>query len=346
MTKQRFTHHVLFWLAYYSWSVIVSASYDYVFFRAFMSEAVNLPLKIVSTYFILYYLLPRYFRKKKYKQFFLYFLLVILCGAFIFRITQGFLILPLLYEERPFTPWDLGRYLWSVFELFSVAAIALSIKIFKMKYEQDSKEQELQKEKLQAELNFLKAQINPHFLFNTLNNIYGLALKNSAQTPEAILKLSELLRFIVYDGSSETIPIEHEVKLLEDYIELEKLRYGERLCISFDKRIDDAGQRLSPLILLPFIENSFKHGAGGARFNAFIAMDLHLHDGLLLFSVTNSKNNGDSFTDGLGLKNIKRQLELTYGVHHRLAIQNSGDRFSVDLQVNLKDHAAAQLSYH
>jgi len=311
-----------------------------------MSEAFNLPLKILLTYFVLYYLLPNYFQRRKYKMFFLLFFLAIGCGGIIFRITQGFIILPWFYPERAFTPWDLGRFLWPLFEVFSITAIAVSIKIFKLKYESDKHEDELQKEKLRAELSFLKAQINPHFLFNTLNNIYGLSLKNSPQTSEAILKLSGLLHFIVYDGASETIGIEEEIKILEDYIELEKLRYGQRVNITFNKKIDNKAQQLSPLLFLPFIENSFKHGAGETRVESFIRIDLSLQADQLLFSVSNGKDETNHTKEGIGLKNIKRQLELAYGKFHHLEIHNREDNFKVHLKIDLKGHAEAQLLNH
>jgi len=243
--KKRLLRHLLFWIVYYLWIAYISASYDYNYSRAFISEGITLPLKILVTSIILYYLLPRYVLTKKYKQLILYFSLLAFVSGFIYRVLQGQIILPIYFPERPFTPWDGGRFMWAVFDIFSVSAIALTIKLFLMKFESMKREKDLEKEKLQTELGFLKAQINPHFLFNTLNNIYGLSLKNSSKTSDSILKSSELLRFILHDGSQPEIKIEDEIKIINDYIELEKLRYGDRLNIIFEKEIDGTSRILA-----------------------------------------------------------------------------------------------------
>ena len=341
--KKRLPFHILFWLIYYLWSSYVTASFDYKFYRAFMSEAITLPLKIVVAYFLLYYLLPKYILTGKYKKLIIIFFLLALIAGFIFRVLQGAIILPVFYPQRPFTPWDIGRFMWALFEIFSISAILLSIKLFILKFESMQREKELENEKLQTELSFLKAQINPHFLFNTLNNIYGLSLKNSPQTSDSILKLSELLRFILHDGSMSEIKIIDEIKIINDYIELEKLRYGERLNINFKIDIDNQNQMIAPLILLSFIENSFKHGASESRFNSSINISLLLKNGYLTFSVINSKEGGSYNDNGIGLKNIRRQLELIYESRHSINIQNSNDLFELKLTINLLEHANIKL---
>ena len=341
--KKRQLFHILFWLIYYLWSSYVTASFDYKFYRAFMSEAITLPLKIVVAYFLLYYLLPKYILTGRYRKLIIIFFLLALTAGFIFRILQGVIILPIFYPQRPFTPWDIGRFMWALFEIFSISAILLSIKLFILKFESMQREKELENEKLQTELSFLKAQINPHFLFNTLNNIYGLSLKNSPQTSDSILKLSELLRFILYDGSMPEIKIIDEIKIINDYIELEKLRYGERLNINFKIDIDNQNQMIAPLILLSFIENSFKHGASESRFNSSINISLLLKNGYLTFSVINSKEGGGYNDNGIGLKNIRRQLELIYESRHSINIQNLKNIFELKLTVNLLEHANIKL---
>ena len=341
--KKRQLFHILFWLIYYLWSSYVTASFDYKFYRAFMSEAITLPLKIVVAYFLLYYLLPKYILTGRYRKLIIIFFLLALTAGFIFRILQGAIILPVFYPQRPFTPWDIGRFMWALFEIFSISAILLSIKLFILKFESMQREKELENEKLQTELSFLKAQINPHFLFNTLNNIYGLSLKNSPQTSDSILKLSELLRFILYDGSMPEIKIIDEIKIINDYIELEKLRYGERLNINFKIDIDNQNQMIAPLILLSFIENSFKHGASESRFNSSINISLLLKNGYLTFSVINSKEGGGYNDNGIGLKNIRRQLELIYESRHSINIQNLKNIFELKLTVNLLEHANIKL---
>ncbi len=253
---------------------------------------------------------------------------------------------PYFYPESEFHFWNFAKMLWGTFDIFSVAAIAVSIKLFKLKYEGVEREHELQKEKLQTELSFLKAQINPHFLFNTLNNIYGLSLKNSPQTPDAILKLSELLQFMVHDGAAAEIRLADEIKTLKDYIELEKLRYGNRLQVDLSLDIDNEDQMIAPLLLIPFVENSFKHGVSESRFNSTISIALKLRNGQLHFNVKNSREGNDLNTAGIGLKNISRQLELIYGNDHQLTIKSLETTFEVFLVINLNAHAHAQLPHH
>lgn len=141
---------------------------------------------------------------------------------------------------------------------------------------------------MNTELQMLRNQINPHFLFNTLNNIYALTRKKSDKAPEVVMKLSELLSFMLYKSRVDTITLQEEIRVLEDYIELERIRYNERLTVSFTKQIDDPSQRIIPLLFLPLVENAFKHGVSESRFDSFVHIDLKLKDGFLNFSIENS----------------------------------------------------------
>jgi LytS/YehU family sensor histidine kinase len=195
------------------------------------------------------------------------------------------------------------------------------------------------KEKLETELKFLKNQTNPHFLFNTLNNIYALARKKSDSTPDVVMKLSKMLRFMLYESGKPFITIGEETMLIEDYLDLEKIRYNERLDISFKKEIDNMHEEVSPLLLLPFVENAFKHGVSETRFNSFVNIELLLEKGVLHFDVKNSKENagiasGDS---KIGLCNVRRQLELMYR-QFDLQVYDTEDSFSVSLIIQLNSH--------
>jgi len=292
----------------------------------------------------MYYVFPLYFEKRQDVQFILILSSLIIISTFTHRIIIYKFIQPLFYTEYTIEFWNYGKLLYGVFDVFSVAAIAISIKLFKSRYESIQREKELENEKLLAELSFLKAQINPHFLFNTLNNIYALSLKNSSETSNSILKLSELLRFMIHDGSLKKIKFSEEINTLNDYIELEKLRYGDRLNIIFEKEIDNEDEMIAPLLLLPFVENSFKHGASESRFASTINISLKQKNGILTFKVINSKENEEFNKNGIGLKNIKRQLELIYGKHHWLEIKNSPQLFEVHLTINNAAHAKTELS--
>ena len=210
-----------------------------------------------------------------------------------------------------------------------------------MQIEHLRNEKDLVREKLGTELEFLKNQINPHFLFNTLNNIYSLSRKKSDKAPEIVLKLSKLLRFILYESGKETITIAEEIRILEDYVELEKIRYNDRLKLTFDKQIDDMKQLITPLILLPFIENAFKHGVSETTEETSIAISIVLKNGNLSFFVNNSKeyDGANDVREKIGLSNVRRQLELMYR-DFTLVIDNLADNFNVDLKINLNSHAA------
>jgi len=344
LIKTKITYHILFWLIYYLSIGLITSSYDDDFLKAFIIDGLQLPLKILLTYFILYYLFPTYFLKKKHKQLVLLFIPTVILAGIIYRLIQGLLVFPCFYPKMAFTPLNFGRFIWALFDIFFPVVIAMSIMLFKSKSESIQREQELQKEKLHAELSFLKAQTNPHFLFNTLNNIYGLALVNSPQVPNSILKLSELFRFILRNGTVSEIKLEDEIKIITDYIELEKLRYGNRLNITFDIETDNPKEMIAPLLLLPFVENSFKHGASESRFNSFINIKLKLVNQHLFFTIANSKElQKESNENGIGIQNVLRQLQLIYGTCHQLTIQNSSTEFLVTLTINLKEYEKNQM---
>ena len=200
--------------------------------------------------------------------------------------------------------------------------------------------QQLRIEKQQAELNYLKSQTNPHFLFNTLNNIYSLAKDKSDLAPESILRLSKILRFMLYETGGAYIAIEQEVKIITDYIELEKLRYDESLRINFNHDIEDMKQALPPLLLIPLVENAFKHGVSETRAHPFVDIHLSVNKRQLAFVV---KNSTESFTgegivkENIGLSNLKRQLELLY-TDYNLFLQHDPSVFTATLKINLASH--------
>jgi LytS/YehU family sensor histidine kinase len=225
-----------------------------------------------------------------------------------------------------------------------VSGVAIAMKLLRMQLGGKDREKNLLRDKLEAELKFLRHQTNPHFLFNTLNNIYALARKKSDNTAEVVMKLSKLLRFMLYESKNDLITISEELKILDDYLELERIRYSERLTIVFNKAIDDDQQKIAPLLLLPFIENAFKHGASESRFDSFIHIDIRLQQGSLTFGIENTKENGDAteVVDNIGLGNVRRQLELMYK-EYDLTVENQNNLFRVQLVLNLNSHAKIQL---
>ena len=200
--------------------------------------------------------------------------------------------------------------------------------------------QRLRIEKQEAELNYLKSQTNPHFLFNTLNNIYSLARDKSDLAPESVLRLSKILRFMLYETSGEYIAIEQELKIISDYIALEKLRYDESLHINFNYDIEDMKQATPPLLLIPLVENAFKHGASETRTHPFVDIHLSVKNRQLALFV---KNSADGFRgeekvkENIGLSNLRRQLELLF-TDYNLSIEQGGSAFTATLKINLASH--------
>ena len=200
--------------------------------------------------------------------------------------------------------------------------------------------QQLRIEKQEAELNYLKSQTNPHFLFNTLNNIYSLARDKSNLAPESILRLSKILRFMLYETGGTHIFIEQELKIISDYIALEKLRYDETLQVDFNFEIDDPKQLLPPLLLIPLVQNAFKHGVSETRTQPFIDIHLLSNQRQLQFTVKNSTDNSSHerlVKENIGLSNLRRQLELLY-TDYNLSVQQGDDIFTVILKINLASH--------
>jgi len=307
------------------------------FFRYFISELMFFPWKIISFYVLIYFLRPKYFRKGEYLKFGLYSLLTISICLLGHRTLVPYANHIVTGEISDFNVYSIRRLLYTLTDILPAIGLAASVKLLLGNIESQRKEQALVKEKLESELNFLKAQTNPHFLFNTLNNLYGLARKSDANTAPSIMKLSNIMRYILYECSAPRIPVENEVKVVEDYIELERLRYDDQLNVTFNKEVDNWKQEIAPLILLPFIENAFKHGISESRFESFIEIDLKLSAKKLHFKIRNSQSEEEEApsTEGIGLKNIKRQLDLLYDKNYTLNIKSDQSIFEVELLIQL-----------
>jgi two-component system, LytTR family, sensor kinase len=199
--------------------------------------------------------------------------------------------------------------------------------------------EKLRIEKQEAELNYLKSQTNPHFLFNTLNNIYSLTLIKSDLAPEAVMRLSKILRYMLNEASGEYISIEQELKVINDYIALEKLRYDESLRVNFSHNVEDVKQSLPPLLLMPLVENAFKHGVSETRTNPFVDIHLSVQNRQLTFSIRNSSEivQDQQVKENIGLSNLRRQLELLYK-QYDLSAGYDTNGFKAVLRINLASH--------
>jgi two-component system LytT family sensor kinase len=208
-------------------------------------------------------------------------------------------------------------------------------------------EQQLRIEKQEAELNYLRSQTNPHFLFNTLNNIYSLARDKSDVAPESILRLSKILRYMLYETGGAFIPVEQELKIITDYIALEKLRYDESLRVNFNYDVEDMKQSLPPLLLMPLVENAFKHGVSETRGNPFVDIHLSIRNRQLILVVKNSTEvNREErvIKENIGLSNLRRQLELLYK-DYNLSVEHGDFIFSAVLKINLASYVQNKLHH-
>ncbi len=299
--------------------------------------------KIILTYYVLYGILPKLFSNKRDRQRnIIYLLLALTAASFVYRVLVVFLIDPVIYKGLMAVPryFRLLSFMLSIMDMGFAVGAATAIKLVRLQLASKENEKNLVKEKLETELKFLRNQTNPHFLFNTLNNIYALARKKSDETPEVVMKLSKLLRFMLYETKRTVIPIGDEMKMLDDYIELERIRYNGRLTINFLREVDNESELISPLLLLPFVENAFKHGASESRFESFIHIVLKLQNSVLHFNIENTKEPGgeEYVTENIGLSNVKRQLELMYK-EYDMQVQNEKTLFKVNLTINLLSHA-------
>lgn len=340
--------HVFFWGAYIPLNAVLACIIQNQPFSQFgnavLRETFSLPIKIPFVYFFFYFVIPLYLDRNKAGKLILMSVIAFVVTTILYRALSAWFIFPYFNPEIKvnfFRPQSLLLY---VFDLFITLTPAVGIKMIRVHYKSLEFEQQLIREKLESELNFLRAQTNPHFLFNTLNNLYGLARKKSDQTPEAIMMLSKIMRFMLYECKAPRIAVTDEAKVIRDYIDLEKLRYNDRLSVTYQEDTQTSGASIAPLLLLPFVENSFKHGASSTTGKVEIRVNLHLTGNKLLFSVENtidadqpktSTANGNYSSNGIGLKNIRRQLDLIYPERHLLKIQQEDGMYKAHLEIDL-----------
>lgn len=218
---------------------------------------------------------------------------------------------------------------------FVIIALSIPVIISNQWYRQNSRIANLEKEKSETELSLLKQQINPHFFFNTLNNLYALSITNDKQTPEVILQLSELMRYVIYKGKENLVPLHEEIKYIEDYIQLQQIRLHKQLDFTFEKQVETINLEIPPLLFITFVENAFKHGIEPAEGACYLHLSLHCNENSLTFTCTNSVDEANTAPKGIGLENLRRRLELRYPNQHQLDINTDKNSFFASLKVDL-----------
>ena len=309
-----------------------------ILFAASLLTLVHMAL----VYGILYLFLPRYLSKNKNWIVITSLLLLFICLiAFInyFNFVLNFYISTRMgyfpaMPEMDFIIRAWGRQI--LFNYPTIAGLALAIKLLKNWYLKQKEAAQVAREKINAELQLLKAQVHPHFLFNTLNNIYSFIINDSPAAAEAITKLSDLLRYIIYECNQPVVKLEKELTMIKDYIDLEKIRYGKSFNMSLHIMGNANNKMICPLLLIPFLENSFKHGASQMLTHPWVNLEIIIEEDILYFNLSNSKpglSGEKAVTKGLGLNNVKKRLAILYGGRHSLNITEDALRFNVSLKV-------------
>lgn len=307
---------------------------------------------IAFTYLFIYYILPRYYTYKKKWITTTGIFLLLLLALFVLNYCVVYLIhlhnsnqdskagVPLLQIDT------LDRvksvFFQIAFNLTTVVGIAVIIKLMKRWLHKQKETALIIEEKGRAELQLLKAQVHPHFLFNSLNNIYAFALEGSSKAPEMIQKLVGLLKYMLQECKQPLVSVATELEMISDYVSLEIIRYGDRLKIAMEFPPAGHTQQIAPLLLIPFVENSFKHGTSKMLARPYVQLDISIQQNILFFTLTNSKpivsdEIVPNVNRGLGLKNVKKRLSLLYPNRHELRIIEKPTTYTVWLKIVLSD---------
>ncbi|MBT1701851.1 sensor histidine kinase [Chryseosolibacter indicus] len=335
--RNRLLQHALFWVAHIVFYGTLYGSFQDNYRQTFLEELMYTPGRMAFTYFTLYVLLPKFLLADRYIEFTLYLIFSSFIAGLVQRYVAYTIHYPLYFPEYLKDPFFYIPKIIKMFVgIYPVTFVALVIKLLKYWYADQQAQQILKQEKLQAELKFLKTQIHPHFLFNTLNNLYALTLKKSDKAPETVLKLSELINYMLYECKSDEVPLSKEINFIRNYVDIEKMRYGDKLDVDLRVTGQVNDKLIAPLILLPFVENSFKHGASENLLQSWVKITVDSHPKHLIVKVENSKSgeNGHNGDEGIGIQNVKRRLALLYPEKHELKIINGEETFLIVLSIN------------
>ncbi|MGK2863400.1 MAG: sensor histidine kinase [Chitinophagaceae bacterium] len=352
--KYRFARHLVFWG---SWWLFCG------FLYAFMPYSLNigygkgllisltdafifLPSHIFFAYSLMYFVIPWFMVKNKYLMTALWvFLLCIITATIAALITNYVLTLGRKFLldaglRLNIRPKDSSFYYSLLAGLrggITIGGLAAAIKIMKYYYLKEQRNIQLQKENLESQLQLLKAQVHPHFLFNTLNNIYSYTQHGSPVASNMLTRLSDILRYILYEGNHPIVPLSKELKMLKDYISLEQVRYGNKLDVHFDlpEKTDDL--YIAPLLLLPLVENCFKHGTSHMLDQPWISLHIHIEETMMSMKLLNGKLHGLKVDPqpGIGLQNVKKRLNLLYPDKYDFLISAEEEVFIVNLKIKL-----------
>ncbi|WP_224996415.1 sensor histidine kinase [Cesiribacter sp. SM1] len=340
--------HLLFWCVAAAFLLYFFGHYTDNYRYTSIFVCLLMPIAIGTTYLINYFLIPTYLLQKRYLRFAWYFIFALIISIWgEMLVVMWALIVLADYQYSNMAPLTADIFFLGV-ALYFVVLFSTSVKLLQYWYQGQQHISELRSKQLEsalklreAELQLLKGQIHPHFLFNTLNNLYGLALEKSGLMPDAILRLSGLLDALLYRSQDQLVPLTTELKLIEDYVSLEKLRFEDRLQLEWQVQGPVDAYAIAPFLLFPFIENAFKHGFSENTGQLELQVEARVDKGQLCFKASNSVvpaavPANASPAGGIGLQNVQRRLELQYPQKHRLHIQQRATSYQVELLLSLE----------
>ena len=337
-------HHILFWFFYFLLNTLRWGNYFDDYLYSLKTNVIGFPVHMILVYLNIFILMPRLVFKRKYFSYIIALIASLLLMVFIkFNLTY-YLVSENIWPEGPAVINDFTfSYAIDMMigELY-VTTFVTAIKITMDWQEEQKRTAALEKMQSDTELKFLRTQISPHFFFNTLNNIYSLAIEKSEKTPKIILKLSELMRYLLYETRTKRQRLEKEIICIQNYLELESIRYGKLLDIDMKISGDIMNKKIAPILLLSFVENAFKHGANKNIGNIKIDIDFKIIENFLYFSISNPvpkaiKNKQIiKHPGGIGLKNVKKRLALGYNPdEYELNIESKDKVFIVNLKIKV-----------
>ncbi len=351
--KYRLRRHLAFWVF---WWLFFGFLYSYTGKVSLLPNVNRLPIALIESLFFLvshmflayslmYYIIPQFIFKGRYIRAGMLVLFLFFITACISAIIGTYILPSVRYALFSIPYYDTvnATFLLSLLAglrgAITIGGIAAAIKLMKYWYMKEQRNLLLQKENLASQLQLLKAQVHPHFLFNTLNNIYSFTQNTSPEASSMITGLSDLLRFILYEGNKPLVPLDNELKMVQDYINLEKIRYGNRLELHLDLPEQTNGLYIAPLLLLPLVENCFKHGTSNVLDQPWINLMIAVREKQLQVKLINGKVNNPAITEtehGIGISNVEKRLSLLYPDKHELTITNEEELFIVNLKIALE----------
>ena len=336
--RYRVVKHILFWAFIYAEELLgFLGIIETIGDVSPWQDILTITADVVMVYINIYILLPRFFLKGKVLLYCLYtaisIIIVVLIGYLIWYDPFFLFIDSTLYEDDPLSMDDFySFFVGNLWPNAGIVGMAVAFKLFQESYRTSRKMQDLREDQLNTELAYLKTQVNPHFLFNTLNNMYVMAKKKHDNLPDTIMQLSDLLRYQLYETDEDTVLLDKEIIYLKNYLELELLR-RQHLKLDFDITGTTSNKKIRPLILLPYIENAFKYSNSGTG-SDYIHIILKATESEIHFSIENNKGSlHRRDVGGIGLANAQRRLELAYPQKHTLAIEETDSSYVVKITI-------------